>query len=82
MACKICGDENAKYYPSKLGSFCPTCAKETPRKVSRECFDLAYWGKERETVPESTKREFYDDYKSSVCNLERYIAETQTEVDA
>lgn len=78
MYCRVCGvRENVEYRPSKLQTLCDPCSKETPRKIGREEFDAAYWkGEGADTVPESTKREFYSDYKTSTHTLEEYIEAT------
>jgi hypothetical protein len=76
MYCKVCGDErDVQYYPAKRQTLCPTCAAETPRKVSRRAFDAAYWDGE-DDCPESTRREFYEDYLHSDSTLEDYIERT------
>ena len=65
MYCRICGTEDGiQYYLKKRQSLCRDCAKETPNKVGRATFDKIYWRNEGD-VPESTKREFYDDYLHS-----------------
>lgn len=82
MYCRICGETNGiQYYPSKHNTLCRHCAKDTPRKVSRETFDREYWKSDDhnegpDSVPESTKREFYSDYLASTHTLPEYIERT------
>ena len=79
--CAICGDESGvKYYPGKYNALCPSCAVDTPDKIHRDNFNVAYWGKGWEDVPQSTRREFYDDYLASTCTLDEYIKQTTEEV--
>jgi len=71
--CRICGDEeNVKYYPAKRQSLCAFCAKDTPRKVSRETFCRAMFAGD-EDCPSSIQRDFYDDYLASGDTLDEYI---------
>ena len=77
--CKVCGDEReTEYYPSKRQTLCPSCAADTPRKISREAFDRAYWRGDT-TVHPSIRREFYADYLASSYTLAEYIAATTAE---
>ena len=83
--CRICGDEEqTKYYPAKHNTLCPSCAEDTPDKVGRTAFEAAYWlgedGQPDTTVPASTKREFWEDYRASNLDLAQYIEETQERV--
>lgn len=80
MHCRICGDENGvTYRPTKRQALCESCNADTPDKVSRDIFNRYYWPKEaRETVPDSTKAEFYSDYLASEHNLMQYIDATTT----
>lgn len=81
MYCRICGTENGlKYYPRKLQTLCYACAEDTPAKVGREKFDREYWGTELPNVPESTRREFYEDYLCSTHTLPAYILATTSTV--
>ena len=76
--CRICGDKSGtQYYPTKHNTLCPTCAADTPDKVSRAAFNVAYWGDTWEEVPQPTRGEFYDDYRASTCTLAEYIEETR-----
>ena len=76
MYCAICGDENGiQYYVSKKQSLCKSCAADTPRKVSYNTFVAEYF-KGNDDCPESTKREFYSDYKASKHNVQDYIEAT------
>ena len=76
MYCQICGNpDNIKFYPAKHSRLCQYCASETPQKMHRAVFDSKYWENPDE-VPESTKHEFYDDYKYSKDNFEQYVANT------
>ena len=80
MYCMICGDENSvKYRGGNRGMLCDSCAADTPAKVDRARFDAEYWGAEASNVPESTKREFYSDYRASSNTLADYITTTTTE---
>ena len=87
--CRICGAEGyeengVKWFPFKHNTLCASCADDTPNKVSREEFDATYWlgedGQIDQTIMHSTKREFYDDYKSSNLTLEQYIARTTSAI--
>ena len=81
MTCKICGTVyEVKPRKGPRMTLCDQCAKGTPRKASRERFDAVYWGRERRSVPESIKREFYSDYKTSVCTLQQYVDQTTNEI--
>jgi hypothetical protein len=65
MACQICGDEkNVEYRNRSRMALCGSCHKDTPVKATREEFDTIYWVG-CDDVPESTKREFFADYKAS-----------------
>ena len=76
MICRICGHtEGIKYYTAKRQALCNYCATGTPQKVSRASFDNYYWEKPHE-VPEGVKRDFYDDYITSQCNLKQYKEQT------
>ena len=75
MYCRVCGDENQVSFHGPSGQYlCKSCAKDTPHKVSRETFYKKYFGDE--DIPESIKREFYEDYQRSTHNLKEYIAKT------
>ncbi len=80
MFCNICGSEDdIKIYPGKgWKRLCRSCAHETPIKFSRKHFDELYWvGRPGvDTVPQSTRREFYDDYLCSTLNFKDYVAHT------
>ncbi len=83
MSCRICGDENnTKYYATKRQTLCRSCSKHTPAKVSRVVFDSEYWwnaeAQQLEHAPESTKREFYQDYLSSGHASVKSYAEATT----
>ena len=81
MVCSICGDEKADYYFSKHQSLCKTCNSETPNKLGFSQFVLTYFGPNAiETVPASTRKEFYDDYKTSRYTIDQYIKQTTEEV--
>lgn len=78
MYCRICGtEENVTYHCKSRQYLCHFCAKDTPRKVSRETFDKAYWGNEPD-VPETIKTDFYEDYQRSIHTLKEYIELTQS----
>ena len=81
MYCRICGSEtDIRFYARNRGALCGSCAEDTPAKVGRATFDREYWGKESANVPESTKREFYSDYRASSNNLAEYIEATTSAV--
>lgn len=81
MYCQVCGDEKApKYYPSKRQTLCHACAEDTPAKIGQEKFNLEYWGEELPNVPESTRREFYEDYLRSTHALPEYIKATTSSI--
>lgn len=82
MQCKICGDENRVEYRPRSGMFlCPYCHKETPAKATRDEFDHLYWGDDIETVPQSTRKEFYEDYRTSNYGpVAEYIKATTSDV--
>ena len=69
--CRICGDENANYNDSLKQIICSRCAEGTPMKITRQEFDERYWDSSDE-VPKSVKREFYEDYLSSVYAFDMY----------
>jgi len=79
--CQICGDERNIHYIGAARQFlCPTCAGDTPQKVSRDEFERAYWLADGGELPcYSVRKEFYEDYLRSVHTLEEYINRT-TEV--
>lgn len=79
MNCRICGagTESGVIYSSDHGmALCLRCEMDTPPKVGRAEFDRVYWGSGFANVPESTRREFYDDYRTSTLRLKSYIAAT------
>ena len=79
MYCRICGTHRTvNYRRGPRMNLCDHCASETPRKASRQGFDKAYWRGEDCCVPESIKKEFYNDYKSSTCTVSEYIEQTST----
>lgn len=80
--CRVCGTEDGvEFRESKRQSLCVSCNKETPRKVGRDAFDKRYWGAHLDEVPMSTRREFYSDYLTSDCSLEKYIETTTTRLE-
>lgn len=84
MYCKICGStHNVMFYLDKgMQSLCDKCAPETPDKIGRSEFDQKYWGENYQEVPNSTRKEFYDDYRTSTHTFEEYvIATTERESD-
>lgn len=74
--CRICGAEGAKFYGAKRLTLCKGCAKDTPTKICREDFDRYYWGNEFQNVPDSIRREFYEDYLFSTDDVDSYIIAT------
>ena len=79
MPCKICGDPNATYQSIKRQVLCSACSRSTPPKMARSLFDRLYWGNEVESVPQSTRREFYEDYLTSNYNFRDYQQTTTKE---
>ena len=80
--CWICGDEHtARFRPRLRRTVCDGCAHGMKPKVSRERFDEVYWGPES-GIPESTRREFYEDYLSSTGTLDEYMAATINSPDS
>jgi hypothetical protein len=82
MYCRVCGDdgETVKYRSGKHQSLCRWCNRDTPRKVTREEFERVYWAGPPgiETVPHSTRRDFWEDYLASECTLAEYVEQTTT----
>jgi len=81
--CKICGDENnVSYYAGNRGNLCPSCAKNTPRKVGFAEFVAAYFKGQDMTDygNHNTAKEFYDDYRASTHNLADYIKATTSAI--
>ena len=77
MYCKICGSyDDLKFYPSKRQTLCPYCASSTPRKIGRNDFYKAYFGDDLESVPHSTRKEFYEDYLRSEHGFDEYLNAT------
>ena len=79
MYCRICGDEGTTVEVrgnKRWRAMCGACARETPKKVSRERFMLAYFGAKWESVCRSIRSEFYSDYVSSNLTLTQYKEET------
>ena len=76
MYCRICGDENnVSFAGGNRGMLCPSCLKDTPRKVGFDTFCRAYF-KGDEDCPVAIRHEFYDDYRASNYTLKQYIAKT------
>lgn len=75
MTCNICGHEGGARYRATKGVLCEICDEDTPVKIGRVAFDEAYWNGQ-EDIDDTTKRLFYDDYRSSNCTLVAYIATT------
>lgn len=49
--------------------------------LTRDEFDLHYWGADYASVPASTRREFYSDYRESGLSFARYKRETTQRVE-
>lgn len=80
MGCRICGDPTATYRGRSGLTLCDWCHEETPKKVDRETFEREYWKGWADTVPESIRREFYDDYRHSTYGpVADYVAATVSE---
>ncbi len=78
MTCRICGStKSVKYRNRSNMALCGYCHKDTPAKVSFTTFIKMYFGDDSD-VPQSTKGEFYSDYKTSTHNLQDYILATTT----
>jgi hypothetical protein len=84
MYCHICGSENnVKFYLDKgMQSLCDLCAEETPEKIDKHRFDIAYWGEDYQEVPLEIRKEFYDDYRVSTHSFEEYVITTKEENNA
>jgi len=83
MCCSICGTDNTsvRVYISKgRQCMCIDCARETPRKASKENFLKAYFGPKWEDVPRGIRKEFFSDYLASTHNVADYIEATTTQV--
>jgi hypothetical protein len=86
--CRICGDERGTEYRERSGMvLCKSCHREAPGKVCRAAFDQLYWPgasddyRSPDYVPESTRREFFDDYLASKCrSVEEYLRQTTSSV--
>lgn len=78
MYCKICGsEENVKVHWNKgFQALCNLCSEETPEKIGKSEFDQKYWGEDYQDVPASTRKEFYDDYRTSTHTFEEYVIAT------
>lgn len=75
MRCSICGTSDAQYRNRSRLVLCRSCHEDTPSKVSREEFDRLYWESAAESVPLSTRNEFWSDYKTSTY---RSVADYRT----
>jgi len=76
MYCRICGTHRTVEYRRRcFMNLCDHCSSETPKKASRYFFDKRYWSNSND-VPESIKKEFYNDYKTSRCTVAQYIEQT------
>lgn len=75
ICCGVCGCENGVIYrPSKGKQFlCDYCNWETPRKVDKESFCKAFFNTTPDNIARSMLNEFYDDYRTSTCNLKEYV---------
>ena len=76
--CHVCGAEEAVFYPACRNWLCQSCRQDTPSKIDRTSFNRKYWGKEISEVPESIRREFYEDYLASTCTFAQYVKDTTT----
>ena len=78
MTCRICGSDDATTRANEIGTVCDLCNRQAKRRVilSREDFDLRYWGSDYGDVPRSIRSEFYSDYCASGLGFERYQRET------
>lgn len=93
MECAICGSEGGEvkvagqiikievklHLDKGCQVLCDLCADQTPEKISKHRFDVAYWGENYQEVPTSTRKEFYDDYRTSTHNFEEYVAATKSD---
>jgi hypothetical protein len=52
-----------------------------PKMLGREEFDRIYWKGLADTVPASTRREFYSDYRESGQGIKGYIRSTSSSAD-
>ena len=77
MHCRICGTEtDVEIRASKRNTLCGSCNQDTPRKASRASFERRYWGKDVDSVPRSTRNDFWSDYLASTHTLDAYIEAT------
>jgi len=77
--CKICGsDKYVKFRTTHFWSMCQICWEESDPPITRTEFDRKFWHP-KDDAPEPTKREFYEDYKTSGLAFEKY--KEQTTVD-
>ena len=77
MACRICGDEQGRWYEAQRQSLCVSCLADTPAKVEKGLFDRLYWGDDWQSVRYVTRRDFYEDYlASTVGDVSVYLAQT------
>jgi hypothetical protein len=91
MQCRICGAEGyegaivgqiikVKLHLDKgCQALCDLCAEQTPEKIGKHRFDLAYWGENYQDVPTSIRKEFYDDYRTSTHSFEEYVIATKSD---
>jgi transcription initiation factor TFIIIB Brf1 subunit/transcription initiation factor TFIIB len=78
MYCRICGtDQKVEYQRSKGMNLCTECGVGMPKKASYSGFTKRYWS-EPALVSERVKREFYDDYKTSLHTVQEYINATSS----
>ena len=79
MYCQVCGNEDAvRFRKRSCLVLCAQCHKTTPKKVSRKKFDKLYWGRDFDTVDESTRQSFYNDYCISMHrSVEEYVRTTR-----
>jgi hypothetical protein len=76
MYCRVCGSEdNVSYRYAQRQVLCAYCLKDTPRKIGYEEFKAKYFPAPSE-CPESTMRDFYDDYKTSSLTFVQYCEHT------
>lgn len=83
MQCRICGsEESVKLHLDKgFQALCDLCAEETPEKIGKHRFDVAYWGEDYQDVPLDIRKEFYDDYRTSIHTFEEYVIATKMLTD-
>ena len=76
MTCRICGTySGVLFFSTHMMSLCGPCHSESPIPVTYNEFNGRYWNGDND-VPNETRKEFYDDYKTSGLTFNDYISQT------